>query len=51
MSNKFINPVNPALADSSPKTGSFAFCQQTALSMKQADLRNTFRRASKYAYS
>jgi hypothetical protein len=45
------NPDNPALEESSPKTGSFAFHKQTnkqkASSVKQADLRDMFKKASK----
>jgi hypothetical protein len=46
ISNKFRNPGNPALEESSPKTISFAFYEQKASSMKQADLWNLFGRAS-----
>jgi hypothetical protein len=37
---------NPALEKSSPKTGSLAFYQRKALSLKQVDLRNMFKKAS-----
>jgi hypothetical protein len=38
---------NSALEKTSPKTGSFAFYQRKTSSMKQADLRDMFKRASK----
>jgi hypothetical protein len=40
------NLDNPALDDSSPKTGSFTFYQKKASSVKQADFRNMFKNAS-----
>ena len=45
---KFINLMsdNPALEASSPKTKSFAFYQKNVSSMKQADFRDMFKKAS-----
>ena len=38
---------NPALEKNSTKTGSFAFYQRKALSLKQVDLRDMFKKSSR----
>jgi len=47
--NNSFNPMsdNPAVEQSSPKTISFAFYQKKDTSMKQTDLRDIFKKASK----
>jgi hypothetical protein len=40
-----VNPDNPALEESSPKNENFAFYHKKASLMKQADLRDMFKKA------
>jgi len=47
MSNNLKNSGNLAVKDSSTKIGNFAFHHKTASSMKQADHRDMFKKASK----
>ena len=41
------NPDNPALEESSSKTGRFAFYQKKASSMNWTDIRDMFKKVSK----